>query len=111
MAGRRRDIRHWASRRRAAVIFRVLEISPKFVEIAGETVAWIEVEVEAAYHGFVVGADAAGDSAEGRRHLGGLLGFDVVVDKNNEGEREGFDGEDVDGLLDIIVEDLEVGLF
>ena len=40
----------------------------------------------------------------------GVFGFQIVVDEDDEGEREGFLGEDVDGLFDVVVEDAEVGL-
>ena len=86
------------------------EIGPDFVEIAGEFVLRMKVEIETADEDFIGGTDATGDGAESRRHLCGVFGSEVVVNENDEREREGFLGEDIDGLLDVVVENVEFGL-
>ena len=43
-------------------------------------------------------------------YLGGVFGFEVVVNQHDERERKRFDGEKINGLFDLAVEDAEVGL-
>src|ERR1700676_3054590 len=104
MGGRCGDVGNRACGGWTAVAFDIFQIGPELVEVAAESVAGIKVEVESADQGFVVGADTCGNGAERGGHLGRVLGFEVVVDEDDEREREGFGGEDVDGLLDVLIE-------
>src|ERR1700729_2427550 len=93
----------------AGLVLDAFQINPELFQVARKRVTGVEVEVEAANHGFVVGADTRGNGPERRSPLSGLFGFQVVVDEDDERKREGFCGEDVHGLFHIVVEYAEVG--
>ncbi len=108
MARWRRNERDGASSRRAAVFLGVLQVRPELVEVAAESFRWIERQVETADEGFVAGTDSGGDGSQSGSHLCGILRFQIVVDEDNQRERKGFSSENFDGLVDFIVEDVEL---
>src|SRR6266436_3905830 len=84
MGRRRGNEGDWAGGRRAAVVLSVLQFGPQLIEIAGESLAWIERQVEAADEGFVAGTDSGGYGAQSGSHLCGILRFQVIVDENHQ---------------------------
>jgi len=52
--------------------------------------------------------DAAQDGSKAWRHLRGIFGFEVVVDEHHQGEGKSFHGENIEGLLDLAVENSKV---
>ncbi len=73
MARRRGNEGDWAGGRRPAVVLSVLQFGPQLIEIAGESLAWLERQVEAADEGFVAGTDSGSDGAQTGGHLCGVI--------------------------------------
>ena len=93
----------------AFVDARPVEFGEQFVLIAGEPFAGMEVGVETADEGFIVGAEAGDDRREAGLDLLGVLGLEIVVQEDYGGEGKCFSGEVFEALLNVVVEDAEFG--
>ena len=87
---------------RLAVDGGALELREKLVAVAGKALARVEELIEAADKGLILQAHAAHDGVKAVANLFGILGLEIVVDKDDHRKRKGFRGEEVDVLLDVI---------
>src|SRR6201984_2020557 len=67
----------------------------------------MKVHVEAADESFVIAAEAAEDGGEAGLNLLGVFGFEVVVEQDDNRERESFRGEKFEALFDVVIENAE----
>src|SRR5207244_8767221 len=79
-----------------------LERREKLVAVTGKALARVEELIEAADKGLILQAHAAHDGVKAVPNLFGILGLEIVVDKDDHRKRKGFRGEEVDVLLDVI---------
>lgn len=87
--------------------FGTAKFGDKFVLIPGETLTFVEGLVEAADEGFVIGAEAADDGTKTGLDLAGVFGLEVIVNENDQRERESLDGEVENLLFDIVLKHAE----
>lgn len=81
-----------------------MQLGEEFILVACEALAGMKVAVEAADESFVIAAEAAENGGEAGLDLLRVFGFEVIIEQDDDGEREGFRGEKFQALFDVIIE-------
>lgn len=84
-----------------------VKLGEKLVLIASEAFAGMEIAVEAADEGFVIGAESGDDGRKAGFNLLSIFGLEIVIEEDNDGERESFGGKEFEALFDVVVENAE----
>src|SRR5215472_381434 len=87
----------------AIVDARAAQFGQQLVLVVRESFAGVKVGVKAADERFVVDAQTGDDGREARFHLPGILGFEVIVEQNDGGERKRLGGKILQALLHVVV--------
>lgn len=84
-----------------------MKFGEEFILIAGKTFAGMKITVETADEGFVIVAEAGNDGRQAGFDLLGVFGLEIVVEEDDDGERECFGGEKFEALFDVVIKDAE----
>jgi hypothetical protein len=92
------------------VDLRKLYFSRQLVGITGKPLTWIKLQVETAHENLVARGDPSCNRPEARGYLFGFNGFQIVINENNQRERESLGSKNIDRLFNLVIEYAELML-